>query len=150
MQGKILATLALSLTLLSGAPALQAGAHGGDPEVKYRQDVMAALGKHFSALAALFTGRVERPGQLQVHADALAATAKLVGTLFPEGSDGGAVLPVLWDEPERVAEAAEEAAETTAALATAAAGDDRAALAQAFKAAGDSCKACHDRYQAED
>lgn len=149
MHCRTVTTLSLCL-LLGSSPLVQAGAHSNNPDIKYRQDVMAAMGNHFAAVAAIFTGRVDRPGQLQAHAEALAATAAMTASLFPEGSEGGAVLPVLWDEPERVAQASEEVAAATAALAAAAAGGDRAALAQAFRSAGESCKACHDRYQAED
>ncbi len=119
-------------------------------EVKYRHSVMAAMSDHFAALAMVFTNRVDRPNDLLVHAEALAQTATLIGTLFPDGSQGSAALSLIWEEPDQVAAAAQEAADATAALAQAAAGGDRATITKAFKEAGNACKGCHERYREED
>lgn len=119
-------------------------------EARYRHTVMEAMGSSFGALALIMTNRVARPDQLATHAQALAETTSIVGTLFPPGSEGGDALPLIWQEPEKVAEAAKTAADATAALAAAAKSGDKAALAKAFKAAGESCKGCHESYKAED
>lgn len=119
-------------------------------EVKYRHSVMEAMGYSFGSLAMIFTKRVDQPDSLKVHAEALATTATIAGTLFPAGSEGGQALPVIWEEPDKFAAAIEELQTSTAALADAAAGNDPAALAAAFKTAGASCKGCHERYKEED
>lgn len=139
----------LAATLLSGT-ALAGGHNKVSPDVKYRQDTMEAMSHHFSALAAIFTGRVDRPGQLEVHANALAATAALTGSLFPAGSEGGKALPKIWEEPDKVQAAAEMITSATAALAAAAASGDKGAIAGAFKKAGEGCKGCHEAYKEED
>jgi cytochrome c556 len=141
------------LTLLGVAYAAGEGDHDHEEsnnEARYRHTVMEAMGSSFGALALIMTNRVERPEQLATHAKALAETTSIVGTLFPPGSEGGDALPLIWQEPEKVAAAAKKAAEATAALAAAAESGDRAALAKAFKAAGESCKGCHESYKAED
>jgi len=119
-------------------------------EARYRHSVMEAMGSSFGALALILTNRVARPDQLATQAKALAISASMAPTLFPEGSEGGDALPLIWKEQDKVAEAAKRAVDATAALAAAAEAGDRAALTKAFKAAGESCKGCHERYKAEE
>ena len=136
--------------LLGSLPAQAEDAAETSPAVKYRHEVMEAMGKNFAAMAMVFQGRIDAPDHLQVHAEALAKTATLIGDLFGPGSEGGHALALIWDEPDDVAEAARQATEAAAALAEATATGDKATIAQALKAAGDSCKACHERYKEED
>ena len=126
------------------------GRKDGNADARYRQTVMDAIGSSFGALAMIVTNRVQQPEQLAVHASALAASASVIPSLFPEGSEGGDALPLIWEEPEQVREAAEKSVAATAALAEAAASGDRAAIAKAFKSAGETCKGCHKRYKEED
>jgi cytochrome c556 len=160
MQSSIASKFAVlvlsSLCLLVNGTAYAAGDgdnhdHGETSDAaKYRHTVMEAMGSHFAAVALIFTGRVDSPDDLPVHADALAATAATVGGLFPAGSEGGDALPLIWNEPDKVAQAAQEAAETTAALASAIKAGNKGDIAKAFKAAGSSCKGCHESYKEED
>ncbi len=136
--------------LLGGVAAQAADSAERSPASEYRHKVMETMGENFAAMAMVFQGRVDAPDHLQVHAEALARTATLVGDLFGPGSEGGHALPLIWEEPDAVATAADEAAAAAAALAEAAATGDRAATAKAFKAAGDSCKSCHERYKEEE
>jgi cytochrome c556 len=146
----MLARLTLFLTVLALPLAANAAGDSNNPEARYRHQVMETIGNNFSAMAQVFTGKVDRPGNLQVHARILAETTTLIDGLFPESSRGGHALPLIWEEPDQVRAAAQKSAETAAALADAAAGGDRAELAKAFKAAGDACKGCHERYKEED
>jgi len=121
-----------------------------NPEIRYRHAVMEVMSNQFSAMALIFQGKVERPDELQVHARALAESSTLIGGLFPENSKGAKALPILWDEPAKVAEASLLMAEAAAALADVAVGGNPAEIAKAFKAAGDACKSCHERYKEAD
>ena len=121
-----------------------------NPAAKYRHEVMEVMGSAIASFTAVFTGRVETSDHLQIHADTLARTTALTASLFPEGSEGGHALAIIWEEPDEFAQAAQESADSTAALAAAVADDDRAAIAQAFKAVGEGCKGCHKRYREED
>ena len=152
MSKRILKLLPLILTAgLLTNPVYADGDHEHDSnEVKYRHSVMEAMGYQFGSLAMIFTKRVDQPANLKVHAEALAATAAITGTLFPAGSEGGEALPIIWEEPDKFAAAIDELEQSTAALADAAAGDDPQALAAAFKTAGASCKGCHERYKEEE
>lgn len=150
---RLLMTAALSSLLLAGPAMADEGHDHGETSdaAKYRHIVMEAIGNHFAAIALVVTGRVQAGDDLATHANALAETSTLTAGLFGEGSQGGGALPIAWKEPEKVAEAANKAAEANAALAAAINnGADRPALMKAFKAAGDGCKACHERYKEED
>ena len=125
--------------------------HGQESnDVNYCHTVKQAMGAQCGGVAMILTKRVDQPANLKVHAEAMAATATIVDTLFPAGSEGGQALPIIWEEPDEFAAKWEELVKTTAALAAAAAGDDPKATAKAFKAAGASCKGCHERYQEGD
>ena len=142
----------LTAGLLALALSCSAAAHENqkNPEVRYRHAVMEAMANDFSAMAMIFKGDVDRPGELAANARSLAESASLIEGLFPVGSEGAAALPRIWEEPDKVAAASRESATSARALADAATGGDRAAIGRAFKAAGDACKACHERYKKED
>jgi cytochrome c556 len=150
---KSILSLTCAAVLLAAIPFAHAAEgdheHEND-EARYRHSVMEAMGSSFGALALILTNRVARPDQLATQAKALAISTSMVPTLFPEGSAGGDALPLIWQEQDKVSEAAQKAVDATAALAAAAEAGDRAALTKAFKAAGESCKGCHERYKAED
>ncbi|HEX8261640.1 MAG TPA: cytochrome c [Allosphingosinicella sp.] len=81
----------------------------------------------------------------------VARWARALPTLFPDSTRGigpSRAKPEIWAaKPDFEAKAAAYA-EAAEALAAAAAGGDRAAFAAAHAAAGATCKACHDLYQA--
>jgi len=147
MRGKFKSGLMIAVTF---ALLTSSVSWAGENDAKYRRTVMSALGSEFSAFVMVYTNKVDRPGQLQPLADALAATSATVDSLFPAGSEGGKALPLIWEEPGQVAEAAAELNEQLDALAAAVRSDDKAEIAGAFKAAGKACKGCHQRYKEED
>jgi cytochrome c556 len=142
----------LSIAILCLSLPMTALTHDNqkNPEVRYRHAVMEAMSNQFEAMALIFQGKVERPDALQVHAKVLAELATLIGGLFPENSKGAKALPILWDEPAKVAEASMLMAEAAVTLAEVAAGSNKAEIGKAFKAAGDACKSCHERYKEAD
>ena len=149
-QIRSLMPLIVTAVLLANAARADDDHEHDSNEVKYRHAVMEAMGAQFGSLAMILNKRVDQTANLKVHAEALAATATVAGTLFPAGSEGGQALPIIWEEPDKFTAATDELVKMTAALATAAAGDDPKAVAKAFKAAGSSCKGCHERYKEED
>jgi len=140
------------VSLLYLALPIAALAHDNqkNPEVRYRHAIMEAMSNQFAAMALIFQGKVERPDELKVHAAALAKSASVVEGLFPENSKGAKALPIIWDEPDKVAEASKLMARTAASLADTAADGNMAEIAKAFKEAGDACKSCHERYKEAD
>jgi len=138
------------MCLAAGLPAHAEDEAELSAAAKYRHEVMEAMGSHMAAIAAVYGKRVDGPGHLEVHADALALTASITADLFTPGSEGGHALPVIWEEPEKVAEAATKSAAAAKDLADAVASGDRASVKTAFRAAGEACKACHESYKEED
>jgi len=119
---------------------------------KYRHQVMEAMGHHVGAFALLFTGKADYPEHLQAHADAIAAASAQIKDIFPEGSlvEDSESLPAIWEQPDKFAAAVKASEEATAALAAAAASNDRAAMGKAFKKMGESCKGCHESFRVKD
>jgi cytochrome c556 len=119
---------------------------------KYRHQVMEAMGHHVGAFALLFTGKADYPEHMQAHADAIAAASAQIKDIFPEGSlvEDSDALPAIWDEPDKFAAAAKASKEATSALAQAVGTNDRAAIGQAFKKMGESCKGCHQNFRVKD
>jgi cytochrome c556 len=119
--------------------------------IKYRHAVMTGMAAHIEALSMIALGMVDHPDHLQNHAEALANAGAELSVLFPSGSGEGdtEALPIIWEEPDKFSAAVAEAEKTTAALRDAAAGGDRKAVIDAFKAAGKACKDCHEHYREE-
>ena len=118
----------------------------------YRRSVMKSLGSHTRAFFLIFSGKVDQSTQMSIHANAISAISAEISTLFPAGSnvDDSSALPLIWEEPEQFSEVAQNAKIATARLAAAVANGDRQAVAQGFRALGNACKGCHDRYREDD
>ena len=140
-----------TIFLLSGllfAASRTALAAGPDP-VKARNDAMEDAGKAFKAMAAI--AKKQAPFDAAVvkkNADVVAARLNACQALFPPGSEKGSMKSLA--KPECFSDAAGLAAGLKASAAAAEALSkvaDEAAFLPAFKAAGDSCKNCHDKYR---
>lgn len=119
--------------------------------IKYRKAVMSAMAAHFGALSLINFGRVDLPEYAKAHASALADMGAQGKSLFPAGSGVGdtEALPLIWQEQAEFNKLVTDLEKSTAELRDAVAAGDKAATAKAFKAAGESCKGCHDRYRKE-
>jgi cytochrome c556 len=147
-------TFFLALTATALLAPLQ-GVFAADEKndaAKYRSTVMSTIGSSFGGFVAVYLGKV-KPVDVEKHlvanTQALAQAAQLINDLVPAGSEGGDALPAIWKDPEGFQKLANDAAEATAGLAIAAEANDRGAMGQAFKAVGNSCKGCHDKYRAD-
>jgi len=142
----LLALVTLAFTVNSTAATAPADA------IKYRKAVMSAMAAHTGAFSLINFGRVEHQAHMLAHVDALAALGTQVGVLFPAGSGTGDTdaLPLIWQEPEKFGQLVKASEKSTAELRAAVAAGDKAATMKAFKAVGESCKGCHDRYRKED
>jgi len=116
-----------------------------EPAIKYRQNVMAAMG----GLVGISAGRL-RDGltfgpELPEVARALQAMTRDVAALFPEGTDFGETeaKPDVWERPEEFARASQTLRERVDSYLAATAEGDRVAMLKAFKAVGEACKSCH-------
>jgi len=144
--------LSRCLVLCTSVAVLSAPALAADPAaaIKYRQATMKALAGHLGAASALAKGEIAAQGHLTVQVDALVATAKLTGDLFPADSAQGesAALPAIWENSADFAKAVAELDTAAAALAAAPKGDS-AALGAALGALGKTCGGCHGSFRAK-
>jgi cytochrome c556 len=142
-----LTSLTLGLCILGLAQTTTAVADEG--AIDYRQHTMQAVGGHMQAAVDILRQKVAHSDHMIIHASALADLAKIAGSLFPEGSEGGDALPAIWEETEDFAQHLGAFREAADGFKAAAASADAAAIGEAFQGLGQSCKSCHDDYRAE-
>lgn len=144
----------LAAGVLAGAAMLAAQAEQIpmdkiEPAIKYRQNVMKAMGGLTgTAVGQLRDGFTQGP-ELEAVAAALQALAADIPALFPEGTDFGETeaKPEVWSQREAFEQAAEESKRSIDAFAAAVQQGDRKAMLTAFKKMGDACKACHEDFR---
>lgn len=122
-------------------------------QIKYRQAVYTVLGAQFGAMGAMARGNAPWDAKaFATAADRAAFMATVAPDTFPAGSDTGAATeakPDIWKNPEDFSRLMRDLQDKTRALAAAAKGGDQAAAKAALGAAGQTCKACHDKYKAD-
>lgn len=148
------ATLALSAAVLFALAGAASAADDPKSLAEYRKKVMDSMGGHAGAIAAMVKQEVSYD-HLQAHADAIAATAPIVGDIFPENSgpddyDDTDALPAIWEKPDAFKQAVEKFQAAAAAFPEAAASGDRATVMAAFKDLGGACGNCHETFRADD
>lgn len=124
-------------------------AAANEESVKYRQAVYGGIGKNMSAMASIVRGKVANVEDLPALASSLAELASLAPGLFPEDSQGGDALPVIWEEVDDFKGLLAELRSNADNLAEVALTGNRQKFAKAFGQLGRSCKNCHDRFKAE-
>jgi cytochrome c556 len=117
--------------------------------IKYRKAVMDGMSAHVAAFMLINFGKVEHQEQLKPHASALADLGAQAKLLFPAGSDAGETdaLPLIWKEQDQFNKLVSDLETSSARLRDAVAANDKPGTMAAFKAMGESCKGCHDRYR---
>lgn len=162
MKRSFVAMFAL-LALVVAAPAFsgdksKAAAPKAPPAPKtiasYRHTVMEGMAKHSGAIRMVVSGEVDRKQDLVLHAEALAAIAPTVVSLFPEGS-GPDTLQThakveIWTQRAEFEAAGKKFEEASAMLVEVAKGGDFDAFKLQYAAVGKSCGGCHDRFKHED
>lgn len=152
---------AAGLATLIGMFCISGVAHAAnvDGQIKYRQNVMKALGGHVGAADRIVRGQVPLKDQLKLHAAAAADIAATLMTLFPketvppEAEFSGATVETkateaVLEKPAAFKKAAEQTKAATAAFLKAVNdGADEQALTKSFSAIGKSCKGCHKAFR---
>ncbi len=115
------------------------------------ESIMTSLKGHAGAISMQTRGLAGDPSHISSHAQAIANLGAELNSIFPERSnvEGSEALPIIWEEPEKFAEALARAEEAMAALGAAASGNDLEAIGRAFRNVGEACKGCHERYREE-
>jgi len=123
----------------------------GDSEsvIKYRRSSMKAMGGHMGAAAQIVRGNVSYTGQLPMHADSVAAIAKDIAMLFPEGSDFGETeaKEAVWEKPDEFKKAASDAKRASEVFAEAVKGANKPTIERSFRSLSDTCKNCHKKFR---
>ncbi|MGB5831772.1 MAG: cytochrome c [Thiohalocapsa sp.] len=133
------------------ATAEEVSMEKAEQAIKYRQNVMSAMG----GLLGTAVGQLREGFTFGPDLKGVAAGLKLVSSdvaaLFPEGTDIGETKakPEVWSDSEGFADKSTQAADAAAAFAEAVDSGDKKMMLQAFKMVGDSCKGCHEDYRAK-
>ena len=146
--------LALGIISLSLATAASAQVKPED-QIKYRQAGYSFMSWNMGKIKANLEGEYNAQ-QVQAAAAAIAGIAGSgMGALYGPGTEKDIgnvktrVKPEFFENMQDVGKIATEFNTNAAALATAAASGDKAAVQKAFADTGSSCKACHDKYRME-
>jgi cytochrome c556 len=132
-------------------------AHAADePEnnVKYRQNLMKAVGGHMGAISGVVKGEVTYGPHVVEHARAINAMSRVVGDVFATGTDhtkvkGSRAKAEIWQNTAEWQKVVQGFQTASANLVKAAEGNDKDAVAKNFAALGQSCGACHKPFRAE-
>jgi cytochrome c556 len=137
---------ALVACAILSMPAIAVSATAPADAIKYRKAVMSALSAHVNF------GKVEHASHLKAHANAIADLGAQAQVLFPAGTDTGDTdaLPLIWKEQEQFKKLLNDLETSSGKLRLAVQSDDKAGTMAAFKAMGEACKGCHDRYRKAD
>ncbi len=144
-KNMIVAAAAFSLALSATVgTALANGAH-----VKYRQQVMTAIGGHAGAIGTIIKSKLPMADAIAIHADAVAAAAAAVPASFEEKIAEGPTdaKADIWGNMEDFLALNDKMREASLQLAEVAKGGDVKATRQALGAFSKSCGACHKAYR---
>ncbi len=139
------AALAVAAVLLSGSALADAK---GD--IAYRQGAFKVVGGHMSSMVAIMRGQV-RQENFAMHAQGMADIAKVIPSVFPEGSGEGKTeaLAKIWTDKAGFEKRVNDFTSAAEGLAAVASGGDMSQIGPAFRKLGGSCKGCHDNYREE-
>ncbi|MDA1059166.1 MAG: cytochrome c [Proteobacteria bacterium] len=149
--GKYMAAALLAAGVLAGSAQAQERMVEGEmvgEAVKYRVNIMRAMGAHMGAMGAILQSKVENKGDLAAHGAALAGLAGMWDDLFPKGSDAGSKLkPEFFNDGAMTAGIIKALQDASLKVASASASGDMAGVGQNIGAMGAQCGACHKAYR---
>lgn len=139
----------LAGALLLPARVSRAQAASDQPSIEYRQLVMGAIGSNMGAIGGIMKNQLALPGAVANHARQMADAAKLIAPAFERKVTAGKTdaRPEIWSDWAKFEAAAADYGKAAANLATAADGNDPAAVGLAVRALGESCGGCHESFR---
>jgi len=124
-------------------------------QVEAREAQFKKMGKAFKTISDQL--KASEPDMAAIQAAAASVPVESAGLAdwFPAGTgpaDGlkTEALPAIWEQPDLFAEKIANFRAASDTLATTAAGGDIAAIGEAFKNTGGTCKSCHDTFREDD
>ncbi len=120
--------------------------------IKYRQNLMKAVGGHTGNVALLVKGQVDFAAGLVDDAEAIADLLENAGIAFPEGTADGKTRakPEIWQDRAKFDAALEDSIGKARELAAATKTGDMALVGAALGVLGKSCSACHRSFRIKD
>ena len=141
--------LAAAVPLALGATAVAQDIGSADAAIKYRQDVMGAVGGNVRAMVAILNGEVDNADGLAAHAAALAASTDMALTeaAFRQNTDGQGseettATAEIWNDWDGFTEQLTLLQAATASIAASAAAGELTEFDQ-LRPALATCGACH-------
>lgn len=119
--------------------------------IKYRKNLMKAVGGHIANIGAVVKGEVDFTGDVKPNADAIVDLLTASGHVFPEGSGSGdtKAKPEIWSDRARFDRALADSVAAAKTLAAAAGSGDMAAVGAAVGGLGKTCGGCHRPFRAK-
>lgn len=145
-----------SLSAVVLAASMNTFAMDAEEAIEFRQAGYKFMAWNMAKIKAMaIDGDMEwNPQQVQSAANSIAATANSgMGALFIPGTEKDVgntktrVKPEMFTDMDGVTQVGMAFHKAATELAAAAATEDKAAVAKAFAAAGESCKGCHDKFR---
>ncbi len=124
-------------------------------QIEARQKALENIGGAFKTISDQLKADSPDIAAIQTAAASVPTEAEGMADWFPEGTgpESGVeteALAIIWEEKEDFLTKVSAMQEAAAALATTAEGGDVAAIGEAFKNTGGTCKACHDKFRLDD
>ncbi len=134
---------------IAGAAPAQDAAKADEGAIQYRQSLMESVGGDMASIGNIMKYGLPLTGNLVVHAESLAAHAKLVSTAFERKVTAGQTdaEPAIWAKANEFKEKTKAFETETAKLVEVAKTSDPAALGVQMKATGKACGGCHDNFR---
>ena len=131
-------------------------AQNAEEIVKYRKNIMKAIGSHISVIASNVKGKVVIESDIIPHAKALYLSISSINIekTFPSNTSTNdnlktRALPAVWEKPNEFTLAMNNSVKKADELLSAAETKDIKLIAKALGALGKSCGACHKTFRKE-
>ena len=149
MQRPLAAALAAACLAAAGPAAAQF--QKPEDAVRYRQAAFQVMAAHFGRIGAMVNNRIPfDAAQAAANAEIATYMSKLPYAGFVEGSQANSkARPEIWTERAKFDAAAQKMQDDMSRLNAAAKTGNLDQIRAAFGATAQSCKACHDAYQAK-
>lgn len=145
----VVALCAASFAVVAGPGGFAAD----DPAniIKYRRNVMKAIGANIANIAMVVKGEVSYSGNVAFNARSIHDGLSLVEPLFPEGTGTGETnaLAKIWEDNAGFHEKRKESIAAAAAMVEAAESGDAGGIRKALGALGKTCGNCHKPYRVD-
>ena len=135
--------------LLADLASAQDAAKADEGALKYRQSLMESVGGDMASIGNILKYGLPFTANISVHADSLAAHAKLAKGAFEKKVIDGPTdaEPAIWEKTDEFAKSLTEFETQTAKLAEVAKTGDPAQIGPQLKTTGKTCGGCHDNFR---